>query len=73
MPHILRDPISSSNNTVMLLIIVALSMIIFGAFLLSGYEGSLLASIPPQVGFNAIALRSTLDWRTCSKTYTRCS
>ena len=49
MPHILRDPISSGNNTVMLLIIVALSMIIFGAFLLSGYEGSLLASIPPQV------------------------
>ncbi len=49
MPQILPDPISHSNNTVMLLIIVALSMVVFGAFVLAGYEGTLLTSIPPQV------------------------
>jgi len=49
MPEILHDPISHSNNTIMLLIIVALSMVVFGAFVLAGYEGTLLTSIPPQV------------------------
>ena len=49
MPQVLRDYISSSNNTVMLLIIVALSMVLFGAFVLADYKGELLTSIPPQV------------------------
>jgi hypothetical protein len=49
MLQILRGPISNSNNTVMLLIIVALGMIIFGGFVLSSYEGTQLTSIPPQV------------------------
>lgn len=49
MPEILHDPIRHSNNTVMLLIIVALSMVVFGALVLAGYEGPLLTSIPPQV------------------------
>ena len=49
MSQLLRDPITSSNNTVMLLIIVALSMVVFGAFVLAGYEGTLLTSIPLQV------------------------
>ena len=49
MPQTIHDYISGSNNTVILLVIVALSMVVFGAFVLAGYEGSLLTSIPPQV------------------------
>jgi len=47
MPQILRDPVS--HNTAMALILVALGMIIFGSFVLSTYESTLLTSIPPQV------------------------
>ena len=49
MLQILRDPIGHTNNTVMLLIIVALSLVVFGAVVLAGYEGTLLTNIPPQV------------------------
>jgi hypothetical protein len=40
MPQILRA---------MALILVALGMIIFGSFVLSAYESTILTSIPPQV------------------------
>jgi hypothetical protein len=49
MTQVLRDPDSHGNNTVMLLIIVAFSLIIYGAFVVAGYESALLTSYVPPV------------------------